>query len=163
MADGLIPLSGVFYRYVFTTTIGQPIGPARTSPGRFHHDDQAALYMSPTKEWASKALKVYINPGDPPRSHIGLEVTNARVADLRSEETCNHLGVSMAASRANWRRDVSEGRPGSSWAVSDRIRDHGADGLIYASRTEAERWNLVLFRWNSPGAPTVAQLAPDRV
>jgi len=150
------PISGLFYRYVYDNARTDPITAAHSPEGRFHHSGQAALYMSPTQDWAAKALKVYIRPDDPLRSFVSLRVEGARIVDLRNPLLCASLGLDVLAARANWRLDRKENRVGSSWVVSDTVRDLGADGLIYPSRTEPHRWNLVLFRWNEFGGPKVA-------
>jgi len=155
MTQHLIPVSGVFYRLVFSTTRNAPITAAKTPQGRFHYNGQPALYMSPTKEWAAKALKVYVRPDDPPREFISLNVTGAKILDLREASVRQAFQISLPDVRAHWREETANGSPGSSWKVSDRARELKADGLFYPSRTELARWNLVLFRWNKAGAPSV--------
>jgi hypothetical protein len=57
-----------------------------------------------------------------------------------------------------WLPERSAGRPATSWTASDAVRAAGLDGMIYTARSAPDRWHLVLFCWNAPGA---ARLAPD--
>jgi hypothetical protein len=47
--------------------------------------------------------------------------------------------------------------PATSWIASDAARRAGADGMIYAARSDPTRWHVVLFRWNIPAGPIIRQ------
>lgn len=49
--------------------------------GRWHKNGQSALYLSGSPEGCRVALKVYLNPNDPPRGIFPLDVTNAKITD----------------------------------------------------------------------------------
>ncbi|HCQ65841.1 MAG TPA: hypothetical protein DIU07_12125, partial [Rhodobacteraceae bacterium] len=49
------------------------------------------------------------------------------------------------------------GRQPASWALSDRARATGTEGMLYASRKRPDLTHLVLFRWNEPGGARLAR------
>ncbi len=123
--------------------------------GRFHHSGQPALYASPTQEGAAIAINIYLRPDDPPRVLIQLQLTGARLADLRDPDTCDTLGIDPAWPSVPWAEERAKGQPATSWKASDAVRASGTDGMIYASRRAPERWHVVLFAWNKPGTAQI--------
>jgi len=146
-------LSGLFFRVTFEES--HVLRGAVSAYGRYHHDDQPALYLSPHAAWAQKAVEPHVRPDDPPRSICQLLVGQARVADVRDRELCIKLGIESSESDVPWQPQRANGLRCSTWNVSDASRRAGADGLIYTARTDAARWHLVLFRWNELGGPRV--------
>lgn len=154
-AGFLVPLSGTFFRIVFARAGRHVLRGATSSNGRYHHDEQQALYMSSRPDWAYKAIETYIRPDDPPRCILSIEVQEAVVVDIRDHTSCYAMGINPADSDVPWQPQLAAGIRPATWNVSDRARTIGADGLIYTARTKPDRWHVVLFRWNAPGAPTL--------
>jgi RES domain-containing protein len=123
--------------------------------GRFHHDGQVALYVSPSPDWAFKAIEAYLKPDDPPRVVVPMEIACARVVDLRDAHMCSALGIEPADAGVPWLPERAINLPASTWRPSDRSRQFGADGMIYTARAMPSRWHLVLFKWNEPGGPCI--------
>ncbi len=151
---------GRFHRVVFADAADDALRGVRTAEGRFHHDGQPALYLSPYVEWAERAMNRYRSAGDPPRVAVPLDVGPAAVADLRAAEDCAAWGVDPRDVVAEWWRQRDEGRPKDSWRAADAVCAGGADGMVYPSRGNPVRWHLVLFRWNGTGGPTISVAGP---
>jgi RES domain-containing protein len=147
-------LAGTFFRILFAHDLPHLMAGAKTPEGRFHHDGEAAFYMSPSAADAALAVATYLRPGDPPRLIQPLTVA-ARVVDLRRHEVCAALGLSTEAS-VEWQVQRAAGLRATSWRASDAARAGGADGMIYASRKEPGRWHVVLFHWNQPGRAVIS-------
>ncbi|MGL5011840.1 MAG: RES family NAD+ phosphorylase [Paracoccaceae bacterium] len=150
-------VAGRFWRSVFLTDVGRVLDGARSVEGRYHHDGQAALYMSPSPGFSRIAIDAYLRPDDPPRVIVPLEVRQANLADLRDPAVQQQLGLNGAESGTLWQPERAAGKAATSWIASDAARNAGADGIIYAARSDAARWHIVLFRWNVPDGPLVAQ------
>lgn len=135
-----------------------PVSPVLSSEGRFHHSGQAALHGSPTPQAAAHAVAPYLRPGDPARLVYPLALTAAHLADLRNAATLAALGLQGHEASVPWLPERTAGRPATTWTASDAVRAAGFDGLIYTARSAPDRWHVVLFRWNLPGA---ANLVPD--
>lgn len=157
MRSDLYPsVNGTFYRILIERDLDGLLEGVLNREGRFHHGGQPALYMSPQLDWALKAVEAYRRDGDPPRVSVRLELTNARVADIRDQDLCRKLGVDPADAAVPWLPQLKGGQVPSSWRIADAIRAAGADGMIYSARSSAERWHIVLFRWNVANGPTVS-------
>lgn len=150
---------GSFHRILFEADRQRCLERVPSGQGRFHHDGQPALYMSPHPDWAWLAVAPYVRDGDPPRIAVPLALTGAALADLRDPAACRALGVDPADAAADWRGQLGRGERPVSWRASDAVRDAGADGMIYPSRTAPERWHIVLFRWNHAGGPRLVRRA----
>ena len=158
-----VSLSGRFYRITFATDAHRVLGGVIHPEGRFHHNGQPAFYCSPTPEAATAAVKVYAKPDDPPRVIIPLDVTNARICDLRKPETCAALGIQMDTPSIPWMPQRANGIPATSWQASDAVRSSGMDGMIYTCRRKPRlRWHLVLFHWNTAGHAQVRAASPQQ-
>lgn len=59
-----------------------------------------------------------------------------------------------------WLPERGAGRPATSWTASDAVRACGLDGMIYTARSTPDRWHLVLFGWNRPGAAQITRNGP---
>lgn len=151
-------LDGLFYRIVPQARASQVLAPATNPEGRFHHDAQPALYVSSRPDWAEHAIRPYVRKDDPPRVICELRIADAQVLDLRIPDHCAVRGIDPALAAIPWLPERAQGRPASTWDVSDRARASGADGMIYPARTEPARWHLVLFRW--PGARLTGRILP---
>lgn len=152
----LIPIEGRFFRAMRADRAHLVLEPPRPMDrGRYHAPGQAALYMSPTAEWARVAVSGYMREDGLERVIFPLLVSGARVLDLRDEAACSWLGVDRERANESWRKALSAGERPPSWDVSDAARAAGADGLIDRSRLRPGAWHLALFRWNAPGGPRV--------
>ena len=113
----------------------EPVG----SPfGRFHHNEQVALYTSCTEEGARVAIKRYLVSDDPERMIVPLHIDATRVYDIRQTDCSNR--ASMV-----WQDCVEKGEPAPTWQFSDAARKAGAQGMLYASRSRPDLTHLVLF------------------
>ena len=154
------PLSGRFFRIVPAARVDLILDGATAPEGRFHHDGQAALYLSPTPEAAGHAIAPYLGPYDPPRVVVPLRIRGARLADLRDPATCAALGLTGAEAAVPWLPERAAGLAATTWRASDAVRAAGYDGMIYTARSAPARWHVVLFRWNQPGAAQVGRDGP---
>jgi RES domain-containing protein len=143
-------LDGLFYRIVPQDRAATALAPAISPEGRFHHSGQPTLYVSSRPDWAEHAIKTYVRDDDPPRVICELQVTGAKVLDLRRPDHCTAFGINPTLAAIPWLPQRAKGLIASTWEVSDRARASGADGMIYTARSEPTRWHLVLFHW--PGA-----------
>jgi RES domain-containing protein len=156
----MTPVAGQFWRSVFAADVAIVLNGARSPEGRYHHNAQPALYLSPSPEYSRIAIDAYLRPGDAPRVIVPFDLTGANLADLRAPDVQRVLGLNGAESGTLWQPERKAGRPATSWIASDAARDAGADGIIYAARSDAMRWHIVLFRWNAPSGPQVRQSGP---
>ena len=129
---------------------------AASPHGRYHSEPFTTLYMSPFEQWAWTALEVHTKIDDPPRVAVPIDVVGANVLDLRDHEACSACGVEIADAVSPWQDAIRRGEKPLSWAVADKIKQAGFDGLVDKSRRIPEGWHLVLFDWNTPGRPLVA-------
>lgn len=149
-------IAGTFFRIMFEHD-GNRVTQGAASPfGRYHHDDEPALYVSSRPDWAWKAVESYVRAGDPARNVWQLEISAAQVVDIRDKKICGQLGILPSDADKLWQSQIASGQRPSTWNVSDRVRQAGADGLVYTARSVPSRWHLVLFRWNGHGGPTVS-------
>ncbi|WP_404404855.1 RES family NAD+ phosphorylase [Pelagibacterium halotolerans] len=155
-------ISGTFFRIAFARDTATLLDGAKSAEGRFHRAGQRALYVSSREDWAGKAIEVYINENDPQRIVAPLYVDAARIVDLRNVRHCAAWGLEPTDAAIPWRPQREMGVPATSWTVSDRIRNGGADGMIYTARTAPSRWHLVLFAWNSAERPRVTLAGAPR-
>ena len=151
-------LSGRFWRILPATA--DPLTPVRSAEGRFHHSGQDALYCSPSAQAAGYAVARYLRAGDAPRMAFPLLVRHARIADLRQPATLDALGLQGPEPAVPWLPERSLGLPATAWRASDAVRAAGASGMIYTARTAPDRWHLVLFCRNLPGAAQVSRDGP---
>ncbi|RYD93812.1 MAG: RES domain-containing protein [Sphingobacteriales bacterium] len=151
----LTKIAGAFFRIAFEHDAERVLSGVATREGRYHHDAEPALYMSNTPEWAWKAVESYVRLGDASRIVSELHVSDARVVDIRDQDLCRDLGIIPSDSDVPWQPQLSARQRPSTWNVSDRARQAGADGLVYTARTAPLRWHLVLFKWNELGGPRV--------
>lgn len=145
----MILMSGRYYRILFRERAEEMLLPVRHYEGRFHHDGQTALYVSPDMDAARVAIDSYYKADDPPRVAVPLYLTSARLVDFRDPKTAGKFGLKGTETSVNWRQERIAGQPASSWLASDAARAAGADGMIYTSRKMPPHWHIVLFDWNS--------------
>ena len=149
-------VSGLFFRAVGADRATEVLAPpGLASAGRYHRLGQAALYMSPKREWAVAAVSGYMREDGHARVLVPLRIGEAHVLDQHDEAACASLGLDRERSNQPWRAALQAGREPPSWQASDAARGIGADGLIDRSRHIPGGWHLTLFRWNEAGAPSV--------
>jgi RES domain-containing protein len=153
-------VSGRFWRSLFETDVALVLDGARLPEGRYHHDGQPALYISPSPDYSRIAIDAYLRDDDPPRVIVPLDVVGARLADLRDPTVQRALGLAGTEASVPWRPERVKGRPATSWIASDAARDAGADGIIYAARSDPIRWHVCLFRWDNGDGAQVMQSGP---
>lgn len=144
LAPSFLPYTGPVWRAVFRG--GDPLAPAASPEGRFHHSGQFALYASLTPKGCAVAIRRYVQPGDPLREIVPLAITAARLADLRGQ----------AAASVVWQDIRAGGEPAPTWVFSDAARKAGAEGMLYSSRSHPDLTHLVIFRpdlLHGAGAP----------
>lgn len=150
-------VSGRFFRAVSADRAEHVLDPPHdASAGRYHRLGQPALYMSPSRDWATIAVSGYIREDHRARVVIPLLVADAFVVDQRDEEACRLLGIDPELSNQPWRPVLAAGGEPASWRNADIAREAGADGIIDRSRQISGGWHLNLFRWNELGGPSVA-------
>jgi RES domain-containing protein len=150
-------VAGRFWRTVFAADLDRVLQGARSPEGRFHHDGQPTLYLSPSPAFSRIAVDTYLRDGDPPRIIVPIDVSDAHLADLRDPKVQQHLGLIGTEASTLWQPERAAGRPATSWIASDAARNADADGIIYAARSDPQRWHIVLFRWNAATGPQVRQ------
>jgi hypothetical protein len=150
-------VEGVFFRAILAERVDFVLAPPTPeSAGRYHRPRQAALYMSPTVDWAMIAVSGYMREDGRPRVVVPLLVSEAFVLDQHDEDVCRLLGIERDLSNAPWRPALAMGTEPPSWRNSDAARAAGADGIIDRSRMISGGWHVNLFRWNDFGGPSVS-------
>lgn len=155
--QGSIVFSGRCWRMKFLAKADNILAPAHAPEGRSHRDGQQALYLSCSIEGTVVATRRYMRDDDPPRAIFPLYVSKAQIVDLRDAAATAILGIDTTHRAAEWQELRARGLPSPTWAISDRVRALGLDGMLYASRTDPEKSHLTLFRWNETGAAQVAR------
>jgi RES domain-containing protein len=121
--------------------------------GRWNRPGDAALYLSAEIEtaFAEYQQEFGVRPG----TFAAFDVKGATVADLGDNETLQALGVGPADLLCPWKQIafVNKGTP-PTWLICDRLRAD-VDGLRVPSAQYVGGFNLVLWRWNTDGAPSV--------
>ncbi|WP_158617291.1 RES family NAD+ phosphorylase [Falsigemmobacter faecalis] len=120
-----------------------PLSPAPSPEGRFHHSGQQAIYLSPSPQAAGRATARKAGGAD---LHLQSYLVRLhRLADLRHADVCQALGLTGSEASRPWRSERIAGRPASSWRASDAARAAGCDGLIWTVRNAPHLWHLVVF------------------
>ncbi|WP_461405302.1 RES family NAD+ phosphorylase [Falsiruegeria mediterranea] len=155
-------IEGRFWRAGFLGQEHDLLSPARAPQGRWHHSGQKALYLSQTPEGCQVALRVYVQPQDPPRAIFPFAVENATVADLRSHQARELWSVSLDDIHAFWAELHAKGEVSPTWHLGDRLRAQGLDGLLTPSRSRPDLTHLSLFRWNAADGPKIRRDGPSQ-
>lgn len=146
----MVPFAGTVWRIMFADHAEEPLAPARAPEGRFHYDDQVAIYTSLTAEGAGVAIQRYLEGDTWPRVIVPLTVTADNVLDLRGDTR------GIPPTSIVWQDDRAAGRRAPTWDISDAARAEGAQGILYASRTRPDLSHLVLLGHPGPGVLTQA-------
>lgn len=152
--------SGLCWRMKFQKDEDDVLGPARAPEGRSHYGGQRALYLSCTQEGTVVATRRYMSDSDPQRAIYPLEVTDARIVDLRDDAATRLLGIDTTHRAAEWQLLRAQGLHSPTWDISDRVRALGLDGMLYASRSDPSKTHLTLFNWNKNVSAQVKRAGP---
>ncbi len=158
MADTghLTRIDAIFYRMKFAKQAALILDAAHTPEGRSHYNGQRTLYLSASPEGTVIASRRYMAPGDPPRAIFPLHVLSDRIIDLRDRRATAHFGIDTTHRATEWQTYRTRGERAPTWNISDRIRDLGIHGMLYASRSDPTgTTHLTLFAWNGPAAAKV--------
>lgn len=150
-------VSGRFYRAFLADRVASVLAlPGSASAGLYHRPGQPTLYLTPEADWAIIAVGGYMAEDGLARLVVPVDLSEAHLFDQHDEAACMARGIDCEASNAAWRQALTDGDEPPSWQASDAARAVGADGIIDRSRGIAGGWHVALFRWNTPGAPSVA-------
>lgn len=156
--DGVLStVNGTFYRAVDPAREGAVLRGSRT-PGRYSPADAPTLYVSSSRNGVSVAMKAHLSQRPAKLHVVTLLVEADNVFDLRDSDALAIAGIDLADTAAPWQDVVAAGGTPPSWHVRRRLESLGAYGLIDPSRQQPGLWHLALFRWNTPGAPSVRTL-----
>lgn len=114
--------------------LNTPAAAARAPEGRFHHSGQTACYASLTSEGAKVAIQRYLNDKTE-RKLVPMRLKADRVADER-----DNIKASVI-----WQDLRSNGLLPPTWAISDPIRESGAQAMLYSSRSRPDLIHVVVF------------------
>ncbi len=160
-APPLLTVEGRFWRSIRADRLAHVLDPpAPDSAGRYHRPGQATLYLTAEADWAVIAVARYALVDREPRLIVPLRLSPARVVDQRDAAAAAAWDIDPALSAVRWQIALEAGDEPPSWHNADAARAGGADGIVDPSRGILDGWHMALFRWNVPGAPTVA-LAGD--
>lgn len=112
------------------------------------------LYLSREVETAFAEYQQEL--GTRPGTFVAYDLTGAKVFDLTGPATVAALEIAARDLKAPWKEIAFVSRqdpPG--WTAADRLGPI-ADGLLVPSVQRQGGVNLVLWRWNGPGEPSVA-------
>ncbi len=141
-------------RWSFDPLSGE--GAARAG-GRWNEPGQPALYLSDNH---ATAIAEYHQDLPRPGTLVGYELDAASLLDLTDPLSCLALGIDGAFMRQAWKRsrDIDRARP-TCWDFARQAMDGGWHGLRVPSAQVAGT-NVVLWRWNQPGCPSLRCLDP---
>lgn len=160
--QGSIVFNGRCWRMKFLAQADDVLAPATAPEGRSHHGGQRAIYLSTSPEGTVLGTRRYMRANDPPRAIFPLNVRNARIVDLRDPVATARLGIDTTHRAIDWHSLRALGQTSPTWAISDRVRELGLDGMLYASSAEPARTHLTLFRWNEDGAARLTCAGPPQ-
>jgi hypothetical protein len=112
----LASVAGTFFRITVADRSEDLLRGALSPEGRYHHDGEPALYLSPRAEWAQMAVETYVRTGDPQRIVHRLLVGTAHVVDTRDGALCRKLGIEPSDSATPWQPQLAKDcalRPGT--------------------------------------------------
>lgn len=132
-------------------------GAARNG-GRWNRPGTKALYLSEQVEtaFAEYQQEIGVRPG----TFVVYDLKAEDLADLTDAASLNALAISERELRCPWKSIAwVDGETPPTWALADRLEpDH--PGVRVPSVPYAGGTNIVLWRWNDPGAPQIKALDP---
>lgn len=151
--SGLARVRGTFHRAIDPAFRGSALAGSR-SAGRYSRTEEPTLYLSSSRDGVAAAMVAHADDRSPALEVVEVHVDADRIVDLRDAATLARLGVRLEDATAPWQPMVAAGGTPSSWRVRDALVASGSHGLIDPSRQTPGLWHLVLFAWNTRGAPT---------
>ena len=149
-------LSGRFWRILSPRWHQAPLsglGAARLG-GRWNRPGEAALYLSETIEtaFAEYQQELGVRPG----TFVAYDVQSALVADLTVDGAPGAADLLAPWKEAAFVQKVDP----ATWRLADELRSN-VDGVRVPSAQYPGGVNLVLWRWNDSGGPTVSFFDPN--
>lgn len=89
------------------------------------------------------------------------ELADAKLADLVDLATLTRLGVDAGIHKCEWRADLDRGVVPATHKLREALLAEGFDGVVYPSFMSPGGTCVALWRWNSPGAPSLKVIDPD--
>lgn len=129
--------------------------------GRWNRPGAPALYLSEAVEtaFAEYQQELGVRPG----TFIAYEIVGARFADLTDARILAEFGIPAAGLLAPWKEAAFVRRDDpTTWVLADRLASL-FDGVRVPSAQYDGGVNLVLWRWNEGGGPTVMVRSQGRV
>ena len=139
------PLIGRYWRAVFEGYEDYLLKPARGRFGRWHYDDQSALYCSDAPDGCRVSINSFAKADDPERILYPLYVHADRIVDLRSLEARTAFETDLPCIHAFWNDYLARDETSPTWHLSDRMRDAGAQGILAPSRSRPDLTHLTLL------------------
>ena len=126
--------------------------------GRWNRPGQPALYLSEQVETAFAEYQQEL--GTRPGTFVAYDLEAESIVDVTEPATLAQLGVDPGLAYSPWKTTaLIDGGVPPTWALADRlVADH--PGLRVPSVQYAGGANLVLWRWNMPGAASIEVLDP---
>jgi RES domain-containing protein len=156
-----VPGDGRYWRVLSPRWAHAPLsgGGAARHGGRWNRPGNPALYLSQEIEtaFAEYQQELGVRPG----TFAAFEVAGATVVDLNDSGALAALDIDPSDLSCPWKQiALVERRDPPTWLICDRLRSE-VDGLRVPSVQYAGGSNLVLWRWNVAGAPTVTVHDPQ--
>jgi RES domain-containing protein len=158
-AAGHTAVRGRFWRMLAPRWAFDPLsgaGAARAG-GRWNEPGQPALYLSNSH---ATAIAEYQQELPRPGTLTAYDVDAQAILDLADRAVREAIGIDDRFLLQPWKqiRDVERRRP-SCWDFVATVALRGWHGMR-APSVQALGTNLVLWRWNEPGAPIVKHIDP---
>ena len=132
-------------------------GAARAG-GRWNRPGTPALYMSEafTTAIAEYGQDIGIRPGT-----LCAYDVSGQIVDLTDPVIQTLADAPSATLLCPWKRiHLIDRRTPPTWILADRLIAEGVGGIRVPSAQDRQGVNLVLWRWNGDGGPTVTALDP---
>jgi len=90
-----------------------------------------------------------------------LELSGAHLADLTDEEVLRDLRIAPAVHECQWRAELDQGQVPETHGARKKLLVIGYDGVVYPSFMSPGGTCVALWRWNTPGMPTLKVIDPE--
>ena len=82
-------------------------------------------------------------------------------ADLTDEEVLRDLRIAPAVHECQWRAELDQGQVPETHGARKKLLVIGYDGVVYPSFMSPGGTCVALWRWNTPGMPTLKVIDPE--
>lgn len=126
--------------------------------GRWNRPNHPTLYLSETIEaaFAEYQQEMGVRPG----TFVAYDVADAQIVDLTDASTLAGLNVPTSDLLIPWKETAFvQNIDPPTWRLADRLAGT-ADGVRVPSAQYPGGVNMVLWRWNAGGGPTVRYFDP---